>query len=241
MNRKIKAIIFDFGGTLDTDGVHWAEKYWEAYKHFRVSVSKKDFRRAFIYAERKIPGIIEPEFSLINTYETQITYQLEYLIINKILSKTDMSLLNKLTEYCYQEVVRKISMSRLILDMLKVNYTLGLVSNYYGNIETVSSELGLASCFDTIVDSTIVGVRKPDKRIFKIIMNELNVNPSDVIVVGDSYNNDIIPAKSLGCKTIWLKVKVWSDNICTENADKIIKTIKELPMAIKKLEKNLEM
>lgn len=240
MSRQINTIIFDYGGTLDTDGIHWAEKYWEAYRHFNVPISKEELRRAFVYAERKMPKIIKPKFSLIETYEAQVNYQLEYLIANKVLNNADMSLLNKLTEYCQKEVLRNISVSRPIIEKLKVNYTLGLVSNYYGNVKTVLSELGLVSQFDSIIDSAIVGIRKPDRRIYQIIINELNVNPSNIIVVGDSYNNDIIPPKLLGCKTIWLKVKVWSDNIFTENADRVIKSIKNLPKEIDELEKNLE-
>lgn len=240
MSEQIKAIIFDFGGTLDTDGVHWAEKYWEAYRHFKVPIPKEELRRAFVYAEMKMPKIIKPEFSLIDTYEVQVSYQFEYLIINKILKNADSSLINKLTQYCKKEVWRNISVSRPIIEQLKVNYNLGLVSNYYGNVQTVLSELGLASYFDVIVDSSMVGIRKPDKRIFKVIINELNVNPSDIIVVGDSYKNDIVPAKLLGCRTIWLKVKVWSDNINTEKADKIIKTINDLPSCIINIEKSID-
>ena len=35
----MKAILFDFGGTIDTDGVHWSEKYWDLYEQFSVGVA----------------------------------------------------------------------------------------------------------------------------------------------------------------------------------------------------------
>ena len=42
----IKGILFDFGGTLDTNGDHWSEVLWRGYQHFGSAVEKKDFRDA---------------------------------------------------------------------------------------------------------------------------------------------------------------------------------------------------
>ncbi len=235
MSEKIKAIVFDFGGTLDTDGIHWAEKFWEAYVYYKISIPKDEFRNAFVYSERTIPTIIGPEFSLINTYKTQIKYQLEYLINNKILEEVNEDLIEKLSQFCFNSTVRNIITTKTVLEELKHNFKLGLVSNYYGNVKTVLTELGVAKYFDVIVDSTIVGIRKPDKKIFEYTINKLNETPNNVVVVGDSYKNDIAPAKSLGCITVWLKVKGWSKPQSTENADLIIKSIKNLPKVINEI------
>ena len=50
----MKAILFDFGGTIDTDGVHWSEKFWEYYERFKLPVEKKDFERAFKFSEDEL-------------------------------------------------------------------------------------------------------------------------------------------------------------------------------------------
>ena len=42
----IKTIIFDYGGTLDTDARHWAHVLWEGYRHLGVPVSEEQFREA---------------------------------------------------------------------------------------------------------------------------------------------------------------------------------------------------
>lgn len=110
---------------------------------------------------------------------------------------------------------------------------MGLVSNYYGNVEAVLKELSLKKYFTSIVDSTVIGIRKPDAQIFKIALNELGVKPAEAIVIGDSYSNDIAPAKLLGCDTIWINNKGWKNPDETGSADKIIKSIKELPAIIK--------
>jgi putative hydrolase of the HAD superfamily len=228
MNKKTKAIIFDYGGTLDTDGIHWSEKFWEAYTHFNLNIPKEEFRNAFIYSERKIPEIIKKDFSLLKTYQTQIAYQFEYLIRNKIKNEEEKKITEQLSNYCYNEVLKNIPKTKELLNKLKSKYMLGLVSNYYGNVKTVLAELGLANYFEEIVDSAVIGIRKPDEKIFEHIIKKLKLNPNEIIVVGDSYKNDIAPAKRLGCKTIWIKVKGWVNNENTDKADMVVKSLKEI-------------
>jgi len=228
MNKKTKAIIFDYGGTLDTDGIHWSEKFWEAYTYFKLNISKEEFRNAFIYSERKIPGIIKEDFSLLKTYQTQIAYQFEYLIHNKIKNEEEKKITKQLSNYCYNEVLKNIPKTKELLNKLKSKYILGLVSNYYGNVKTVLAELGLANCFEEIVDSTVIGIRKPDEKIFEYIIKKIELKPDETVVVGDSYKNDIAPAKRLGCKTIWIKVKGWANNENTDKADMVVKSLKEI-------------
>ncbi len=49
-----------------------------------------------------------------------------------------------------------------------------------------------------------VGLSKPDKEFFHAALRELKVSPSDVVMIGDTYKNDILPAIELGMKTIWV-------------------------------------
>ena len=41
--QSIRAILFDYGGTLDTLGVHWREKFWDAYLQAVVTILKSDY------------------------------------------------------------------------------------------------------------------------------------------------------------------------------------------------------
>lgn len=224
-----KALLFDFGGTLDNDGIHWSEKFYEVYNHFHIPVSKENFREAFVYSERTIANIIKPDFNLKQTLNMQIKYQLEHLQNKFYLSDVFTLILDELTEYCYRSVVQNAKISKEILEQLAPEYLLGVISNFYGNVETVLEELSLKKYFTSIVDSAVVGIRKPDTQIFNVALKELGVNPAEAIVIGDSYGNDIAPAKLLGCNTIWINNKGWKnpEEICS--ADRIIKSIKELP------------
>lgn len=228
-----KAILFDFGGTLDTDGIHWSEKFFEVYNHFNIPVTKENLREAFIYSERTIVNIIKPDFGLKKTLQAQITYQLEYLLNRFYLPEVFLSITDELVEYCYRSVIENVEITKEILNQFLTEYLLALISNYYGNVATVLKELSLKKYFTSIVDSAVVGIRKPDPKIFKIALDELGVNPDEAVMIGDSYNNDIVPAKSIGCKTIWINNKGWDEQNENNKADFIVKSFKELPDILK--------
>lgn len=233
MNKKIKNIIFDYGGTLDTDGIHWSEKFWEVYQHFQIPVEKEDFRNAFIYSERNIADVIKPYFSLSKTYETQITYQFKYFENMQLLSEIYFLIVENISKYCLKTVLDNIEITKLTLALLDNEYRLGLVSNYYGNVETVLKEIDLRKYFKVAIDSTLVGVRKPEKKIFQLALYRLGANAKETMIVGDSYENDIVPAKQLGCTTVWLKGKGWNKPSDTSSADIIINSLIELPNILK--------
>ena len=45
-NNPIQGVIFDYGGTIDTDAMHWAEVLWGSYQGNQVPVDKESFRQA---------------------------------------------------------------------------------------------------------------------------------------------------------------------------------------------------
>ncbi len=92
-----------------------------------------------------------------------------------------------------------------------------LVSNFYGNINTVLRDAGLDGYFRKVIESAAVGVRKPNPAIFALGVCALDVPSSKVLVVGDSYTKDIVPAKALGCHAVWIKGRQWETMTCDEN------------------------
>ncbi|MFS6554926.1 hypothetical protein VPJ68_05445, partial [Parabacteroides distasonis] len=50
--EPIKGYIFDYGGTLDTGGMHWGKALWHAYERCGVPVTEQMFRDAYVHAER---------------------------------------------------------------------------------------------------------------------------------------------------------------------------------------------
>jgi putative hydrolase of the HAD superfamily len=81
---------------------------------------------------------------------------------------------------------------------------LGVVSNAEGQVERDLAETGFAEHLRTIVDSHVVGVAKPDPRIFHIALERLGVRPSDAVYVGDVPAFDVDGAKAAGIVPILL-------------------------------------
>jgi FMN phosphatase YigB (HAD superfamily) len=63
-------------------------------------------------------------------------------------------------------------------------------------------ECGLPNVFEAIVTSADVGVRKPHALVFETALRDLGVNPEDTVLVGDSYEIDVVPAAVLGMTPI---------------------------------------
>ena len=221
----IKGYIFDYGGTLDTGGQHWGKVIWHAYERQQVPVTEEAFREAYVHAERTLGKnpIIQPDFTFYKTIETKIRIQLEYLQEKNDVSSVSYYL-KKLTDDLYALTCKETAKSREVLLQLKQQYPMVLVSNFYGNIATVLKEFQLDGIFDTIIESAVVGVRKPAPQIFTLGVEALGMCPDEVVVVGDSMDKDIIPAGKAGCHTVWFKGEGWTNDPVDESPAEIVIT-----------------
>ena len=219
----IKGYIFDYGGTLDTGGHHWGKVIWHAYERQQVPVSEAQFREAYVHGERTLGKnpIIQPDFTFRQTLEKKLQLQLEFLHQEDYLSP--------LLDDLYSRTQAETRKSREVLLRLKEQYPMVLVSNFYGNIQTVLDEFGLDGVFSQIIESAVVGVRKPDPRIFSLGVEALGLKPDEVVVVGDSIDKDIVPARQAGCHTVWFRGEGWTDDPVDESIpDRIITDLRDL-------------
>ena len=225
--NTVKGIIFDYGGTIDTNGTHWAEVIREQYIKAGLTIDDKLFRETYIYGERTLAKnpIIAPTDTFRILLEKKIAIHREYL------NGTMSSIQEKnIAQGCYQRVLGTIEKTRNVVESLSRRYPLVLVTNFYGNMPTVLKEFALEKYFITIVESSIVGIRKPDPALFALGVEALSLPPTDVVVIGDSYRKDIFPAHTLGCHTVWIKGIGWEEETPQPNAqpDAIIKSLEEL-------------
>lgn len=85
------------------------------------------------------------------------------------------------------------------IKLLSNDYRLGIVTNGYADSQASRLEAsGLASYFQSIVVSEVVGCRKPASEIFNIALKELQVKPFEVLFVGDSLAHDYKGAANAG-------------------------------------------
>lgn len=211
---NIEGIIFDYGGTIDSRGVHWSEVIWDGYRSAGViGVDKEVFREAYVYAERELARTrhILPHHTFHDLLRIKMQIEFQWLadrgdISAKVIEKYAADV----ADYCYEAAKESIAEARPTLEVLSTHFPMVLVSNFYGNVEAVLEDFGLRHFFKSIIESAVVGVRKPDPRIFELGVEALGLTPEAVLVVGDSYKKDIIPAESIGCRVAWLKGKGWT-------------------------------
>lgn len=85
------------------------------------------------------------------------------------------------------------------LDALRgAGLRLVVVSNSDGSIERMLGELGLRDRFDAVLDSAVVGVEKPDPRIFRHALERAGAAPERTAHVGDLYSVDVAGARAAG-------------------------------------------
>ncbi len=212
-NTEIKGIIFDYGGTIDSRGVHWSEVIWSGYGVCGVPVEKEIFRDAYVFAERELARTrhILPHHTFADLLLIKIRIELQWLVDNGHLDYGSVErFAAPVAQFCYNAAKSAVNDARPVLDALYARFPMVLVSNFYGNVEAVLEDFGLRRYFRDIIESAVVGVRKPDPRIFAMGVEALGLKPSQVLVVGDSYKKDIVPAESIGCRVAWLKGKGWT-------------------------------
>lgn len=231
---NIKGIIFDYGGTIDTNGIHWGELIGEEYINAGVNIGRELFREAYVYGERALAKapIIAPDDTFNTLLHKKTALQAQYL--EEAGSPIAPAKANEIAERCYDRVLDTLKISRSIVERLSQKFPTVLVTNFYGNMPVVLKEFSLDHCFGHIIESAVVGLRKPDPALFAKGVEALGLHPCEVVVIGDSYRKDIYPARTLGCKAVWLKKICWEEEPVIEGAEPtaIIGSIEELEALI---------
>lgn len=227
---KIKGIIFDYGGTLDTGGDHWSEVIWDAWQKAGVAADKAEFREVYVYAERELARTLHilphHNFHDLLTIKMQIELQrLSELGHFPPASVNEMA--TKVADICYASAKDSVKNAIPVLESLSRKYPMVLVSNFYGNISTVLKDFGIDRYFKKIIESAVVGIRKPDPKIFELGVEALGLKPEEVLVFGDSLKKDIEPAEKAGCQAIWLKGKGWTPEEDAAFHPNIVNTLDE--------------
>lgn len=210
--KKVKAIAFDFGGTLDIPGVHWFDYLWsilsKGIETGGAIITEMEYYDAYVFAERRMEVETIPEnLSFRDTLALKFTFQFEYLTKNEILDLTEdgiKSLSSLFADSVYTDIQDNLELSKRVVRELSGRYKVYIVSNYYGNLKKILGDADILPYVTEVFDSTIVGIRKPDPAIWRMALEESGCKPEEFLIVGDSMKNDILPGESLGCHTIHL-------------------------------------
>lgn len=210
---NVRGIVFDYGGTLDTRGDHWSHIIRQGWEREGLTFTEEQFRDSYVHAERALAAerIILPgdDFYALMLKKARIELS-RFAAITGRTKPFAESVAAGIAEYCNSYAAACIRKAEPVLKALSQHFPLVLVSNFYGNVDEVLRSFGIRGYFRGIIESAVVGVRKPSSSIFRLGCVALGLETGNVLVVGDSLRKDIEPARSIGCQTAWIKGRGWT-------------------------------
>ncbi len=191
----MKSVLFDYGGTLDSDGSTWLERFYPLYKEFGVDVPRERFDRAFYDSDDGLPG----RYALAGL-DLEQTLRLQVGGVLAAVAPESSGLTAKIAARFAQDSRAQFRRLRPVLERLAGRYRLGIVSNFYGNLDGILLAEGLRPLFAVVADSGVLGVEKPDPEIFLHAARALDSAPADCVMVGDSVPRDMKGASAAGMR-----------------------------------------
>ena len=228
----ISALLFDFGGTLDSDGGHWLDRTFHTYNQIGLSkIDKTAVKEAFYWADAQAENHPPIRSALYRDMMQQhFRWQFQKLNLNDPAKEAEA------VTFFVRAAEKVLRRNRKVLETLSLaKYRMGVVSNFYGNIETLCREFGYNTFMSVLIDSAVEGVSKPDPKIYELALERLKTPAGHVLMVGDNFERDIRPAKSLGMKTAWLTGD--QKRTCPDptQVDLILRSLEELPERLETL------
>lgn len=212
MKSEIKVIFFDLGNTLIYDNPSlWDDIYlradhslWKTLHKFGVDLSSYDligeFKTLFDYyyklreGDLEEPGIGEVLNELLKEHNISLTKEDLQVALRSMYSITQTNW------FLEDDAIPTLQV------LLNKGYHLGIISNGSDDLNTyeLMDKMGLRIYFDFVLSSSAIGKRKPHPAIFRSALDNFNIYPNQAVMVGDNYEADILGARQLGMKTIWV-------------------------------------
>jgi HAD superfamily hydrolase (TIGR01509 family) len=222
MSTDATAVLFDFGGTLDADGIPWKDRVHRLFADAGVVGPRARFDRVFHAADDALVGALPPTLSLADTVGRLVT------AVADALGVADRAVADGVARRFLAAARERLGENAALLERLARRHRLGIVSNFYGNLERVCEDAGIRRHFGAIVDSARVGCEKPDPRIFRHALAALGVEPRAATFVGDSLPRDMAGARGVGMRHIWLAGEGASGAGPCCRDDRVIHSLKDL-------------
>jgi beta-phosphoglucomutase-like phosphatase (HAD superfamily) len=207
MRQQIETLLFDFGGTLDCDGVAWKERMQAHYRSEGLAISPEEFARAFYAADDSLVGGLPEDADLAVTVHS-LACNLEAALASREgrdpSGNADSRRAGKVAARFLAEAEAGFGRNRPLLERLGQRYRLGVVSNFYGNLEAVCRAAGLAPPLAVMIDSQKLGAEKPDPAIFQAALDALGARAGTTLMVGDSLPRDREGARRMKMQFVWI-------------------------------------
>jgi putative hydrolase of the HAD superfamily len=221
-----RALFFDFGGTLDADGVSWKERFHALWRAEGVRVEAEAFYPLYYAAD---DPLVEQDARDLAYADVVRALSRE---LGRALGLTGEAAADRVADAFVAESRAQVARNRPVLERLAERHRLGVISNFYGNLESALDEVGLLDLFPVALDSVRVGASKPDPAIFHRALAEIGAEARDAVMVGDSLPRDMEGAKAVGMPHVWLvpASRAGARPCCV--TDRVIHRLVDLPGAL---------
>jgi FMN phosphatase YigB (HAD superfamily) len=204
MRGSVETLLFDFGGTLDADGVAWKERFYAYYRAEGLDMPAAAFAPVFYAADDPLIGMLPVDADLSDTAHRLAT-NLEHQLARRFDgAPSDAGRGRRIAAHFLSDASAALTRNRTLLEALAKRYRLGVVANFYGNLEAVCRGAGLTSLFSAIIDSTRAGAEKPGEAIFRAALAPLRAAPDKTLLIGDSLRRDREGARRMQMGFIWI-------------------------------------
>lgn len=227
---RIKLIAFDLGYTLVFNE---REKIYNSFiREKGIHHPMEDIQMAFHLTDktfmREYPGMLgrHPEFQL-PWYLGVVSYHLGEKL--NLQEAADFFVHNA-EEETYWQLFRHTK--QVLAGLQEEGFKLALLSNWDPSARTLLERLGIYHLFDTILVSSEVGIEKPNKKIFELLLSETKLKPEEICYVGDNYYDDVKGSRKVGIETILLNrfgrkgIEEIDDAIVIPTTEEIFKVLK---------------
>lgn len=218
---NIKDIFFDLDHTLWDFDKNSALTFQKIFDENNIEVELQKFLKIYeplnlnywkLYREDKIDKESLRYGRLSDTFEA-INYQVSDVVIHQ-LSEDYITFLTTYN-YLFDNTIE-------ILEYLNPNYNLHIITNGFKEVQQGKlNKAKIDHFFDTVTNSEMVGVKKPNPKIFHHALQLAKANPEESVMIGDNYEADILGALNIGLDAICF-------NYHDESLGKNIKQINEL-------------
>ncbi len=199
--KNIEWIFFDIGSTLVDESKAYEHRIKDTIKN--TDITYKQFCNLMIdFAKQGKNGYIETAKEL-NLKTTKWHSEDEFL---------------------YPDTVST-------LKLLSEKYKIGIIANQPLGTQERLNKMKIDKYISLVISSAEENISKPDLRIFKLALDRAGCSPNNAVMVGDRLDNDIVPAKAVGMRTIWIKQGLGgltTPKSESETADLTVKNISEI-------------
>jgi putative hydrolase of the HAD superfamily len=185
---KAQAVTFDIGGIIYSDDV-FKRSIFGALVEIIGNVDATEFDRIYVDHLKSQSGSLRSKLCI---------------AFLGSLDKKDELMAKATQRWLFTESDLYLDAKSCIEDIRETGAKIGIIANQAQTSLDALKRDQIAPLIDFFGISAIVGIEKPDPKIFQLALSELGSEPARTVHIGNRLDTDVLPAQSLGMRTVWI-------------------------------------